>query len=275
VGRLCRIAAEFAADTPNPVIGVSCGDPIDSKRGLIQSPPNLPGWDDIPILEELKERVPGCRPHLMNDANAGALAEWRLGAGKGCQNLVFLTMGTGMGAGLILNGRLYEGTTGSAGEAGHIRIAPDGPVGYGKAGSFEGFCSGGGIAKLARAWAAGHDNQASFLSDKPEHITARDVGEAAESGNTDAIELLEFVGDKLGRGLAVIVDLLNPERIILGSIYVRCRKFLEPAMRKALEEEALSKPLGVCEIVPSRLGEEIGDHAALAVACYRADLWKD
>src|SRR5690606_15592063 len=129
-------------------IGISCGGPLDSRRGVILSPPNLPGWDRIPVVEVFQQafKVPVA---LQNDANAGALAEWLWGAGRGSHNMIFLTFGTGMGAGLILNGQLYSGTNDLAGEVGHIRLAPDGPVGYGKAGSFEGFCSGGGIKQLA------------------------------------------------------------------------------------------------------------------------------
>ena len=129
-------------------IGISCGGPLDSHRGLILSPPNLPGWDRVDILTPFRERF-GVPAAVENDANACALAEWRWGAGRGCQNMVFLTFGTGMGAGLILDGKLYSGTNDMAGEVGHVRLAPEGPVGYGKAGSFEGFCSGGGIARLA------------------------------------------------------------------------------------------------------------------------------
>ena len=146
-GTLDRLFAEVAALAPSrdTVFGVSCGGPLDSARGLILSPPNLPGWDRIAICSLLTERFGG-RAFLMNDANACALAEWQFGAGRGCQSMMFLTMGTGMGSGLILDGRLYEGVSGNAGEVGHMRMAADGPVGYGKAGSFEGFCSGGGIA---------------------------------------------------------------------------------------------------------------------------------
>ena len=123
--------------------GVSCGGPLSSARGVIMSPPNLPGWDDVHIVEWLQNRL-SVPAFLQNDANACALAEWQFGAGRGCKNMVFLTFGTGMGAGLILDGRLYAGTNDMAGEAGHMRLAPDGPEGYGKRGSFEGFCSGGG-----------------------------------------------------------------------------------------------------------------------------------
>jgi glucokinase len=130
-------------------IGVSCGGPLDSARGIVHSPTFLPGWDDVPIVQILQDRF-GAPARLQNDANAGALAEWLFGAGRGHRNLVFLTFGTGIGAGLILDGRLYTGTNDMAGEIGHIRLSEHGPVGLGKSGSFEGFCSGAGLAQLAQ-----------------------------------------------------------------------------------------------------------------------------
>ena len=131
-------------------IGVSCGSPLDSKRGVIQAPPNLSTWIDIPIVAILRAEF-GCPVYLENDANAGALAEQRFGAGKGARNIVFLTMGTGFGAGIIIDGRVYQGTNGNAGEIGHVRLTTDGPVGYHKAGSAEGWVSGGGLAQWAAA----------------------------------------------------------------------------------------------------------------------------
>ena len=130
-------------------IGITCGGPLDSKKGLIMSPPNLPKWDKIPITKIIEDNF-NVPVFLQNDANACALAEWRFGAGKGTNNMIFLTFGTGLGAGLILDGRLYAGTNNLAGEIGHIRLAKDGPLGYDKKGSFEGFCSGAGIARLAK-----------------------------------------------------------------------------------------------------------------------------
>ena len=132
--------------------GISCGGPLDPERGVILSPPNLPGWDTIPVVEFFQSKT-GIRCLLQNDANACAVAEWKLGAGRGFRNLIFLTFGTGLGAGLILDGRLYSGTNGNAGEAGHIRLSAHGPAGYGKVGSFEGFCSGKGIAQLGKTLA--------------------------------------------------------------------------------------------------------------------------
>lgn len=250
--------------------GVSCGGPLDSRAGIVQSPPGLPGWDEVPITRELEKGL-GCRAFLQNDANACALAEWRFGAGRGTRNMVFLTFGTGMGAGLIIDGRLYEGTNDLAGEVGHVRIAEEGPEGYGKTGAFEAFCSGSGIAKMARAavekrWAEGRS--VSFCPDKDAlaSLTSRMVGEAAENGDPLAIEVLADCGRYLGRGLAMIIDIINPQRIVIGSIFARCRRFLQPTMDVEIAREALPAAARVCRVVPAALGESIGDYACLSVA---------
>ncbi|MCM3115049.1 ROK family protein [Neobacillus sp. MER 74] len=257
-------------------IGISCGGPLDSKKGLILSPPNLPNWDRVDVVSLLKERfqVP---VSLQNDANACALAEWKWGAGKGTNNMIFLTFGTGMGAGFILDGRLYTGTNDFAGEVGHIRLEDDGPIGFGKAGSFEGFCSGGGIARLAQMKAKEWLNQGRVTSvcsnqDEIAAITAKTVGEAAQAGDLFATEIYRIVGQKLGRGLALLVDMLNPERIIIGSIYLRQEALLKPIVMEELRKEALSYSLDVCTVVPSGLGESVGDLAALSVAKYGLEI---
>jgi glucokinase len=252
-----------------PVFGVSCGDPMDSPRGIILSPPNLPGWDEVHITDDLTGRFGGVA-YLMNDANACALAEWQMGAGRGKRNVVFLTFGTGMGAGLIIDGRLYEGTSGSAGEVGHVRLAPDGPVGYGKAGSFEGFCSGGGIARLVQRTVRACGTKLSFFDGPIEDVTAAHVAAAAANGDAFAREIFDEVGRRLGMGLAIIIDILNPEVIVIGSIFARCRQLLEPSMMDVLAKEALPQSLRPCKIVPAALGEDIGDWAALTIALYRS-----
>jgi glucokinase len=251
-------------------VGVSCGGPLDSRRGLVLSPPNLPGWHQVDVLSSLRAafHVPA---GLQNDANACALAEWRWGAGRGCQNMIFLTFGTGMGAGLILDGRLYSGTNDLAGEVGHLRLAPDGPLGYGKAGSFEGFCSGGGIVRLARSLAAERLAAHQAPSFCPDHasletLTAESVALAAQDGDPLAMAVFETAARYLGRGLAVLVDILNPQRIVIGSIYTRQRALLEPLALQSLQAEALPLSLSVCSIVPAELGEAIGDFASLSVA---------
>ncbi|MFK7693208.1 ROK family protein [Paenibacillus sp. HJGM_3] len=256
-------------------IGISCGGPLDSRAGLILSPPNLPGWDRIDAVTPLRERF-GVPVGLQNDANAGALAEWKWGAGRGTRNMVFLTFGTGMGAGLILDGRLYAGTNDMAGEVGHIRLEDEGPVGYGKAGSFEGFCSGGGIAQLARrrvqeAIARGEAPAFCRTPADLAVLTTQQVGMAAREGDPLALDIFRIVGKKLGQGLALLVDILNPERIVIGSIYARQQPLLEPIVLQTLTEEALPLSLGVCRVVPAGLGEAVGDLASLSVAMNALD----
>ncbi len=264
-----RLLAKNGFATP-AAVGVSCGGPLDSRRGLALSPPNLPSWDRIDVLKPFRQRF-GAPVALQNDANACALAEWKWGAGRGAANVVFLTFGTGMGAGLILNGRLYTGTNDMAGEIGHVRLEPDGPVGYGKAGSFEGYCSGAGIAQLAREAAAERLARGEAVAFCPRgqdipSVTAQAVAEAAHAGDELAREIYRFAGRQLGRGLAILVDLLNPERIVIGSIYARQRELLESAMTEALASEGLPLSLSACRIVPAELNERVGDYAGLSIA---------
>lgn len=250
--------------------GISCGGPLDSRQGIILSPPNLPDWDGVEIVRLFREKY-GAPAYLQNDANACAVAEWKFGAGQGLDNMIFLTFGTGMGAGLILDGRLYSGTNDLAGEAGHIRLAESGPEGYGKAGSFEGFCSGGGLSKLAETMLEEHRAKGgrSLLEDVLRQngaISAKDAAEAAWLGDELAGEIYAVCGRYLGKGLAVLIDLLNPQAIVIGSIFVRSGSLLRAAMMRSLQEETLAPALGVCEIKPAALGEAIGDYAALGVA---------
>jgi len=256
-----RLRSEVTQLAPGPdvVFGISCGGPLDAARGVILSPPNLPGWVDIPICRAFTDAFGG-RAFLMNDANASALAEWHFGAGQGCKHMVFLTAGTGMGAGLILNGRLHEGATGDAGEVGHLRLRPTGPLGFGKRGSFEGFCSGGGIARLAveMGW-------------KQPGVTLKALAEAAARGDALALKVLDVAGEHLGEALALLIDTLNPERIVLGGYFPRCAALLLPAMNRALAAEALPGALAGCKILPAVLGETIGSNAAVAVALHALD----
>lgn len=270
LSELKGMCARHSLDASNTRgIGISCGGPLDSRKGLVMSPPNLPGWDNIPIVK-LVEDATGIPASLQNDANACALAEWKYGAGRGTRNMVFLTFGTGLGAGLVLDGRLYSGTNDNAGELGHIRLSEFGPVGYGKAGSVEGFASGGGIAQLAAsavkeklmmgqkvAWCPDGDLSA---------ITARTVAEAAKAGDELAKSVYRTSATYLGRALAMVIDMLNPEVIAIGSIYVRAEELIRPFMQAAIERDALPGAAAVCKVKPAELGESIGDIAALSLA---------
>lgn len=237
-------------------ISVSIGGPLDVLSGIIKSPPNLPGWTNIPLKKLLVERF-NLPVYIEHDGNAGALAEFYFGAGKGFRNIIFITMGTGFGAGLILNGQLYRGTSDTAGEIGHIRIAEDGPLCYGKAGSLEGYGSGTGVAKLA---------QTMYPAIWNESATVIDVHNAYKNNSPEARAVFERAGFYLGRGLAMLADTLNPERIILGGIGTRLGDALLASAKRIFHEEALPQAAEVCEIVPTQLGEAIGDIASLCAA---------
>ena len=252
--------------------GISCGGPLDSVRGVILSPPNLPGWDEIPATDFLKERT-GVDTLLQNDANACAVAEWKFGAGKGYRSMAFLTFGTGLGAGLILDGRLYSGASDMAGEVGHIRLAADGPVGYGKAGSAEGFCSGGGIARtgiaaVKNALAKGETPALYTAVDGDlDKITARLIAEMANDGDEFCKKIYADCGRRLGMLLSFMIDMINPEVIVLGGVFMRSHHLIRPSMEAVIAEEALPHASRVCRVLPAGLGESIGDYAALSVAC--------
>ena len=251
-------------------IGISCGGPLDSRGRVILAPPNLPGWLNIPIGKMLEERY-HLPVTLENDANACALAEWKYGAGRGCQSLIFLTFGTGCGAGLILDGRLYRGISDMAGEIGHLRLAECGPVGFGKMGSFEGFCSGGGIHQLAKMMVSerlGMGESPALLqrAGSMENLSAKLVAEAAKEGDVLAKEIFAVSGRYLGKGLSLLIDILNPERVIIGSIFERSRELLWPAAEEVIKRECIPISQRVCEVLPARLGDAIGDYAALSLA---------
>jgi glucokinase len=264
------LLAQHSLEQPSiAAIGVSCGSPLDRVQGIIHAPPNLSTWVDVPIRRLLEEAF-HTRCRVENDANAGAVAEHRFGAGMGVDHMVFLTLGTGLGAGIIAAGSLYLGANGDAGEIGHVRLSSTGPVGYHKAGSIEGWASGGGIAQLAMRMLAQAERRgrSSMLHAQMAggKLTARDVGHAAQAGDAVALSILRTSGARLGQALAMLIDVLNPQRIVLGGLAWRMGETLLGPMRKMIEREALPQSLQACEIVPAALGERIGDVAALCVA---------
>ncbi len=247
-------------------IGISAGNPMDAAQGMLLNPPNLPNWSGLSLTQWAARKLKA--PSVMeNDANACALAEWRWGAGKGYHNMVFLTFGTGMGAGLILKDRLYRGATGNAGEVGHWRLSDFGPVGYGKQGSLEGFCSGGGIAQLAKSIGLSYVQRGQTPSYWDNGtITAKTVADAARLGDAAALETYALCGHMLGKGLALMVDIINPDCIVIGSIYPRCEDLFQHTIIDSLRSEALGDSAAACAILPAKLGEQIGDYAALSLA---------
>jgi len=235
------------------------------------SPPNLIGWDYVRIVDHFVGKY-HIKTILENDANACALAEYKFGAAKdkNVKNVIFLTFGTGFGAGLILDGKLYSGTNGMAGEIGHIRAANSGPVGYGKSGSYEGFCSGGGIVQIARVkllelFQIGKKSSFCESIESIDKITAKDIADAAQNGDGVALEIYRTSSAYLGYSIAMLIDLLNPEMVIIGSIYKKRENLLKDRCEDIIKKEALKHSYSVCEIVPAVLGDDIGLYAALAL----------
>ncbi len=249
-------------------IGISCGGIVDSEKCLLVSTPVLPMWRNIDFSKVFSKKLP---TFIQNDANACAVAEWLYGAGKGSKNMVFLTCGTGLGAGLILNGALYEGACCTAGEVGHMRIEQIGPVACGKAGSWEGLCSGYGIGELGKYRARellGSGNTCGYCKNisEIELISAKTLAIAASEGDVDAINVYKKAGDYLGRGIATIIDIINPEAVVIGGVFPRSENLLRPAMEEAIKREAMPLPAKHCKVLKAKLGEKVGDVAAIAVA---------
>lgn len=240
--------------------GISCGGPLDSERGIIISPPNLSSeWHGFGIVNFIYREF-GLVSKLENDANACAVAEWLFGAGRGTRNMIFMTFGTGLGAGLILDGRLYSGTNGNAGEIGHVRLAENGPVGYNKAGSCEGFCSGNGIKNLALIRAK---EKGVTLDDG---VTAKAVFQRAREGEPFFLSVVEESATRFGQIAAMLIDLFNPEVIAAGGVFMRNYDLFMPLVEAVIERESLSESASVCKILPAEIGENIGDFAAIAIA---------
>jgi glucokinase len=241
-------------------LSVAVGGPLRIREGFLLNPPHLPGWHNTHLKKRLSEGFPGLPVHVEHDGNAGALAEFRFGAGRnrrGLRHMLFLTFGTGLGAGFILNGKILHGASDTAGEVGHWRLAPDGPEGFGKRGSWEGFASGAGLVQLAsrrfpRRWHA----------DTP----IRELVDAMLADDPEALAVAAEAGARMGEGLALLVDALNPQLIVFGSLGVVLGDRVLQSARQVLAREALPQAVAACDIVPAALGTRIGDVASLMAA---------
>jgi glucokinase len=262
------LGKELLAKYPNSQLegcGISAPGPMSSQRGLILDPPNNPLWRNVPVKSwiEAAFKVP---TKMENDANAGALAEWLWGYKKEVANLIYFTCGTGLGAGLILDGKLFRGKQDLAGEIGHIRMLPLGPVGYYKAGSLEGLASGKALGELARIRLAEPHPNSVLDQLKIEEVHAPQVGEAALAGDSFARAIVIESATYLGSACGMLLDILNPEKISLGSLAVRLGGLYIDAVRAAAKKEALPEAYRNCIIDAAALGESVQDMAALAVA---------
>ena len=254
-------------------MGVSCGGPLDTKTGVVYSPPNLPGWDALPLKAQLEAefQVPVT---IENDANASALAEYRFGGGRGYNAVLYMTMSTGIGGGIVIDGRIYRGANDSAGEVGHQILLPDGPLcGCGKRGCLEALCSGPAIARRAQAAI-----QAQIIEGKTSAITLLNVAgghiedvksehvlTAARAGDALSLQLMNETAYYMGWGIANLVNILNPDIVLLGTIAIAAGDLLLDPIRKTVSAFAMPRPAAAVKIAPAQLGEALGDLAAIAL----------
>ena len=252
-------------------IGVSCGGPLDTKTGIVYSPPNLPGWDALPLKAKLESefQVPVT---IENDANASALAEYRFGGGRGYNAVLYMTMSTGIGGGIVLDGQIYHGANDSAGEVGHQILLPDGPLcGCGKRGCLEALCSGPAIARRAQAAIRKQpvnkkaSTMLSLTNGRIENVKSEHVLEAARAGDTLALELVSETAYYMGWGIANLVNVLNPDIVLLGTIAIAAGDLLLDPIRETVSKFAMARPAAAVEIKPAQLGDTLGDLAAVAL----------
>ncbi len=248
-------------------IGVSCGGPLDTKTGVIYSPPNLPGWDSLPLkaLMEAEFHIPTT---IENDANAEALAEWRFGGGRGHNYVLYMTMSTGIGGGIIANGQIYHGANDSAGEVGHQILLPNGPLcRCGKHGCLEALCSGPAIARRAQEAIRQQPNTAllELTNGNIDCVKSEHVLEAVRNGDSLAISIMQETAYYMGWGIANLVNILNPEIVLIGTIAIAAGDLLLDPIRQTVADMAMQRPAEVVKIMPAQLGEAVGDLAAIAL----------
>ncbi len=249
-------------------ISVAAAGAIDVRRGLVTASPNLPGWCDIPLRGIIREKY-GISTWLLNDASAAALGEYRFGAGRGANNLIYITVSTGIGGGIIINGELYCGSQGSAGEVGHMTIDVNGPrCNCGSVGCWEALASGTAVAREAvRRIGCG---EASCLTEivegRLEDITAEEVGDAARRGDPLALDVIAKAATYLGMGMVNLVNIFNPEMIIVGGGMAKLGDLLLAPAREIVQERAFPLPAQAVRIVPAGLGSDAGVLGAAAFA---------
>lgn len=247
-------------------IGVAAPGPIDVERGLILEAPNLAGWRDVPLAARLSATF-GCPAVLENDANAAGLGEYVFGAGRGSRNMIYLTVSTGIGGGLILDGRLYRGAAGAAGELGHIVLDENGPLcGCGRRGCLEAFASGTAIAaRAAEAIAAGHAPEIARRA-KGDEVSAEHVAAAAAAGDPVAIDIIRRAGHALGLGLSDFVNIFNPDVIVIGGGTAKIGPLLLDPALATMRARAFKGPAAHVRVVPAALGDKAVLSGALALA---------
>jgi glucokinase len=257
VARMVESAKTAAGDRHILAVGVSAPGAVRTHQGVVTTAPNLPGWRDVPLARMISERL-GLPAWVENDVNAGALAEHRLGAGRGTRHLVMVAPGTGVGGGLVLDGKLYHGASGGAGEIGHMQIDPRGPACLcGRHGCLEVLASGSALDAQARAIVEAEPDGivARVAAQEKEEPDARILDLAAEQGDEMAVSALMQAGLYFGSGLASLIDIFNPEVIVIGGSLRKSDIYMQTALRIA-KQEPFPQHAADVRIVEAELGDE-------------------
>ena len=256
-------------------IGIAAAGILDTRKGIVTTSPNLPGWHNVQLRDVIAARS-GLATYLINDASAAALGEHRFGAGRGFDNLLYLTVSTGIGGGIIINGELYSGADGCAGELGHMTIEADGPQCHcGNFGCLEAMASGWAIAKEAvtRINQGEKSSIIELVDSRLENITAETVAAAARGGDRLACDIVAKAANYLGIGLANLVNIFNPELIVIGGGLSKMGNMLLRPARKVIKERTFRLPAQTVRIVRARLGSNAGIIGAAAyVYDYRVEI---
>ncbi|HEY0493745.1 MAG TPA: ROK family protein [Candidatus Dormibacteraeota bacterium] len=248
-------------------LGLGMPGPLDPARGLVISPGNLPGFNNVPLNRILSRRT-GIRSYLHHDAHLAALAEHRRGAARGSRNLIYVTVSTGIGAGLILDGKLYSGAGGIAGEVGHVVVQPGGPLcSCGNLGCVEALASGTAIAREARDLGVKEPGSLLHNLERPD---ARDVVRAARRGDALSRHILARAGTALGIAMGTLVNLFNPDLIVLGGSVIKAGSLLLAPMHHSMEASSWKAARQGLRIVKPALGADVGLIGAVEYARLRA-----
>ena len=262
------IQAILPSERENLRIGVGSPGPVNPHKGLILKAVNLPGWVNIPIRALIQEQF-GCHVAVGNDANVAALGEWRFGAGKGTSNLIYLTISTGIGGGVIMDGQLLLGAQGLGTELGHMTVEPEGPIcSCGQLGHLEAVAAGPALARQATAFIeTGRPSILAKKLDEKRHLTGKDVGEAAQEGDPLAGEIIERAGEIIGRHMADLAHAFNPEVFVLGGGVSQLGPLLFEPVERSLRAHVMN-PAYVedLRVVPAALGDDAGLIGAMVLA---------
>jgi|HigsolmetaAR202D_1030399.scaffolds.fasta_scaffold00047_19 glucokinase len=268
IGRIIACIDHVRAKlTPNDTllgVGIGSPGPLNPETGVVLTMPNLPGWEQVPLREIVSQRT-GLHTEIGNDANAAALGEWVFGGGKGCRNFVYLTISTGIGSGVIEQGRLVLGYQGAGAELGHMILQPEGRL------SWEDLASGTALGRAAaKAMPQWPDSLLHSLASS-ESVTAAHVAQAAAQGDALAKQLMERESELLGLGLVSTMHLFSPEKVLLGGSVITANPWLLDHARQVVKERAIAQVYREVPIDVAQLGDQVGVLGAVALLLYELD----